>query len=458
MRALALAIAVVLVGCADQVQTGLTGVELDVTYPTNRNIDQLKAWGVVDGATAISPTALPDPPRALTSGRDSVVILVDSRLAGTDILVRVDGLAGANVVASGVAHVTVSNAKVVPVTVALDAAAQCGDGVIAEGLEECDDGDHDSGDGCAALCFIEAGYTCNSTPSSCTNGIACNDAADNDADGAIDGADPGCADAADTSELGTNACDDGIDNDKDGTLDFRSTGGDDGCDSLVGTSELNGAPCNNGIDDDGDGVSDFQTGALGDPGCTSVMDLSERGAAGCDDGADNDGDGMSDYPADPGCTGAADDDEHGTLACDDGMDNDSDGRVDFSSGAAGDPGCSSANDNSERGTIACDDSVDNDNDGLSDFSLMAGVGDPGCGGPDDTNERGSLACDDGLDNDGDGVSDHSILAGGDPGCDSATDLSERGTTIWTTITTALPTMRTSVARRRWTRVSTARPA
>jgi fibulin 1/2 len=46
---------------------------------------------------------------------------------------------------------------------------QCGDGVLQTG-EGCDDGNTTGGDGCSAVCGIEAGFTCaNNTPSTCTD-------------------------------------------------------------------------------------------------------------------------------------------------------------------------------------------------------------------------------------------------------------------------------------------------
>ncbi|UCE87149.1 MAG: multicopper oxidase domain-containing protein, partial [Deltaproteobacteria bacterium] len=61
-------------------------------------------------------------------------------------------------------------------------------------------------------------------------------------------------------------------------------------------------------------------------------------------------------------------------------------------------------------TPACNDGVDNDGDGLVDFA----GGDPGCDSATDLGERTpSRRCDDGIDNDGDGLVDFS---GGDPGC------------------------------------------
>ncbi|MCC7386878.1 MAG: hypothetical protein IT384_33890 [Deltaproteobacteria bacterium] len=44
---------------------------------------------------------------------------------------------------------------------------ECGDGHPAE-FEECDDGNQQSGDGCAASCRVEIGWTCNSGGAACT--------------------------------------------------------------------------------------------------------------------------------------------------------------------------------------------------------------------------------------------------------------------------------------------------
>ena len=45
--------------------------------------------------------------------------------------------------------------------------AACGDGISAR-LEECDDGNTEDGDGCNAICEVEAGFVCTGDPSSCT--------------------------------------------------------------------------------------------------------------------------------------------------------------------------------------------------------------------------------------------------------------------------------------------------
>ncbi|MCH2185741.1 PEP-CTERM sorting domain-containing protein, partial [Myxococcota bacterium] len=71
----------------------------------------------------------------------------------------------------------------------------------------------------------------------------------------------------------------------------------------------------------------------------------------------------------------------------------------------------------------CDDGIDNDQDGLTDFA----GGDPGCSSASDDSEKSTAyECDDGIDNDGDGLIDYradpfgaaNLYAGRDPECDS----------------------------------------
>jgi len=93
--------------------------------------------------------------------------------------------------------------------------ARCGDGFVAF-PELCDDGNPDPGDGCSASCKVEVGYKCDNaaSPSSCTTTV-CGDGVqegaesceDDDAvpfDGcsALCQAEPDCSDGACTSECG----------------------------------------------------------------------------------------------------------------------------------------------------------------------------------------------------------------------------------------------------------------
>lgn len=240
----------------------------------------------------------------------------------------------------------------------------------------------------------------------------CRDERDNDGDGRIDLADPGCSDADDDDETDVAAipqCADGEDNDGDDAIDLA----DPGCADPADDDESDDPPppqCDNGLDDDGDGKTD-----LADPGCANARDPDESDdppQPACADGADNDADGFTDFPADPGCGSEFDDDEGGdgpTLPqCADGIDNDMDGRVDLA-----DPGCNSAADPRETDPDerpVCADGLDNDGDGIIDFPL-----EPGCTSAGDDNEADPARppqCGNGLDDDADGTTDYPE----DPGC------------------------------------------
>jgi hypothetical protein len=139
----------------------------------------------------------------------------------------------------------------------------------------------------------------------------CGDGADNDGDGFIDSADPGCFEGvAESPDPNFSACNDRVDNDGDGRVDLE----DVGCDDEDDVEEYNEpvAACRDGIDNDGDGLLDFPN----DPGCIVSPDDDEaddcpNGATcpACYNDADDDRDDVSDYPDDLGCNSASDLDE-----------------------------------------------------------------------------------------------------------------------------------------------------
>lgn len=125
--------------------------------------------------------------------------------------------------------------------------ATCGDGVQTL-PEECDDGNGQAGDGCSPTCEHEAGFE-----------IACANSIDDDGDGLIDTADPGCLNASDDSERdASRPCDDGVDNDGDARSDydprtmadpsFAAGAGDRGCFQPYWVSES--PACSDAIDND----------------------------------------------------------------------------------------------------------------------------------------------------------------------------------------------------------------
>jgi len=202
---------------------------------------------------------------------------------------------------------------------------------------------------------------CDATPgtTNCASGgslTACADGVDNDGDGWVDLADPGCATAGDNDEsmAGPDECGDEIDNDGDGLVD----GLDPDCASPTGDSE--DGPCADGVDNDGDGWTD-----LDDPDCASSGDELGLGTGPCNDGIDNDGDGDTDSD-DVDCSDGGTISE--SLGCADGIDNDGDGWTD-----SADPDCNAAPYvESGLGADDCNDGVDNNGDGLIDAA------DPDC--------------------------------------------------------------------------------
>jgi hypothetical protein len=195
---------------------------------------------------------------------------------------------------------------------------------------------------------------------------ACADTIDNDGDGLVDSADPGCALRLDTSEhTGLLECDDGLDNDGDGRADFDpltlASPGDENSDPagqgdpVCVHSAMSGesAPCQDGVDNDGDGKIDYDGGrsifgsALTDPDpqCNVPWRISERPV--CDDGLDNDWDGRADFdpltvanPGDENTDPAGQGDpvcmrpemSSESAQCQDGFDNDGDGKIDYDGG------------------------------------------------------------------------------------------------------------------------------
>ena len=121
----------------------------------------------------------------------------------------------------------------------------CGDGAV-EGDEQCDDGTGDpnsmvDGDGCAADCTVETGWSCVGEPSTC-----------------------GAAECGDGYPVGTEECDDRDTNDGDGCSSTCTVeqywACDDGapsfCDGICGDGKIRGLEeCDDGDADAGDGCS-----------------------------------------------------------------------------------------------------------------------------------------------------------------------------------------------------------
>ncbi len=290
----------------------------------------------------------------------------------------------------------------------------CGNGVLEPALgEECDDGNHVSGDGCSADCRVESDVE-----------TVCNDAYDDDGDGLVDCADDDC----DGQECGVGGrvcashqcvcpggdvetqCDDGQDNDCDGNADCLDPDckGDPSCKGGAETS------CSNGEDDDGDGDIDCDDGdcegqACGGNGlvCQSGSCLCPGGdvESNCGDGLDDDCDGNVDC-ADPDCASSTDC-AGVEVQCGDGQDNDGDGTTDCADSDCGDQACgpngmvcqgSSCQCPGGSMETNCSDGQDNDCDGSTDCGDGDCSSNPAC-------VNAETDCSNNIDDDNDGNTD-----------------------------------------------------
>ncbi len=191
----------------------------------------------------------------------------------------------------------------------------CGNGVV-DPLEQCDDGNTTSGDGCSSKCKLEG-----SAAPVCGNGIKetgeeCDDG--NTVSG--DGCSAGCK-----TETTTAVCGNGIKETGEQCDDGNTTSGD-GC-SANCTTETPSAVCGNGIQETGEECDDGNTTSgdgcsaaclTEDPNAVCGNGVKEQGEA-CDDGNMIPGDGCE-----PNCTLTPTPQEcgngikEGTEQCDDG--------------------------------------------------------------------------------------------------------------------------------------------
>ena len=180
----------------------------------------------------------------------------------------------------------------------------CGDGVINQDSEECDDGNNDNGDGCDANCQIEEDDPGDDQPSAtCGDGVVNQDSEECD-DGNTDNND-GCGTNCKIIEIEEDqvsaTCGDGVVNQDSEECDDGNTASGDGCSSIClievipvdpycGDESINQETeeCDDGNSLDGDGCSSF---CKIEPYCGDGE--INRPTEECDDGNGQDGDGCS---------------------------------------------------------------------------------------------------------------------------------------------------------------------
>ncbi|CAN5436309.1 hypothetical protein BH11MYX1_BH11MYX1_56340 [soil metagenome] len=170
MRLGALMLALLLISCTDSktvIDPSVTAVEVALHVEAALAVTQFRISAAGD-MPAFTSGNVPEVPRAL-AGTQTFVLLLADELDGRDVVVRVDGIANGSIVTSGGAKLTVRAHHLTHVDVALGPPAVCGDGVIVDPIETCDDANPSATDGCSATCFVESGWMCvGSGPSVCS--------------------------------------------------------------------------------------------------------------------------------------------------------------------------------------------------------------------------------------------------------------------------------------------------
>lgn len=244
----------------------------------------------------------------------------------------------------------------------------------------------------------------------------CIDGIDNDGDGLIDAADPGCRDAGDNNEFNSSAvlpsqCADGIDNDGDGLTDFVPIFGDPDCEGIFDNDEGGGPPppppppppspgfentlalCSDGVDNDGDGrvdLNDFDCSSFlpklvvvkivinDNAGTSTVSSFSLHVATTSTGMVETIGVSSGATTTVSAGTWTVGEIQKSGYTAIFGGDCNSSGQVTLAAGQT--KTCTIINNDVAPGAPACADGIDNDGDGRIDSS------DPGCSGPSDNNE------------------------------------------------------------------------
>jgi len=166
----AAAVALAVTSCGDKVQSGLTGVDIQVTFESDLQIKRLRFAGFIGQDAAFPPDDRPHvgEERELDPTDENLIVLLPDTMGTKQVFVRVDGTdeLGAIMASAGAAQV-VETDKILAIRVHLGEPRVCGDGMKHPTAEQCDDGNQLPGDGCSGECVVETGWTCEGSPSVC---------------------------------------------------------------------------------------------------------------------------------------------------------------------------------------------------------------------------------------------------------------------------------------------------
>lgn len=175
--AAALATLATLAACGGGSGDDHTGVDIVIKYQEGLDVNALEFSGWFQGTPAFDGDERPDPDdgRLPAPGGENLIVLLNPRLAGETIFLRVDGvdLTGSLVGSTGAAFDVVEG-KIPVVELTLGDPRDCGDGLVHPTAEQCDDGDQFPEDGCTGECVQEENWECDGEPSvcrTCGNGL-----------------------------------------------------------------------------------------------------------------------------------------------------------------------------------------------------------------------------------------------------------------------------------------------
>jgi hypothetical protein len=165
--ALIAAIAAAGASCGDKVQTGLTGIDVHVSFGGDLDVYKLRFSGWLGSVVAFAQEDRPDDRTPSPDGENLVILLPES-MGGSDVFIQVDGIdrGGAPLGSSG-AVVAVASREIRVLELRLGQPRICGDSEVHPDAELCDDGNSQGSDGCSSQCVIETDWLCNGTPSVC---------------------------------------------------------------------------------------------------------------------------------------------------------------------------------------------------------------------------------------------------------------------------------------------------
>jgi hypothetical protein len=160
--------------CGDKVQSGLTGIDIKVSFESDLQIRRLRFAGFVGHELAFP---LDDRPHAgdsreLDPEDENLIVLLPDVMGEPGrqqmVFVRVDGVDSfGSILASAGASQLIEQDKILTLVVHLGQPRVCGDGAKHPTAEQCDDGNQLGSDGCSGECVVETGWTCEGAPSVC---------------------------------------------------------------------------------------------------------------------------------------------------------------------------------------------------------------------------------------------------------------------------------------------------